>query len=290
MWENSNFLVNLTQIKSSPNFDFFFLGVRLDIQTFYLLICIKMVNLEMKSSNLEGGEKKEVIIKASQKELAGLRTKIEWQKKSEKFVKNQSYVMGKKVGVYEWELNDKYSQPSGRWRFQTNDSLYVWKFDEKWFISWFIESKDDEWNNVKYDVSRQNGNMVWTARLWNIKYEWVWNHNMELKECTYKNIKLKLTNSGWQYFIVNENGDRLKLNKKADVGVIAARIAYAISIVKYSGKRLDYFEADGPFLLQADYANAAIDTDLYKNTIMTLWIDARELAERLNKSRSEWWI
>ena len=250
-----------------------------------------MANLEMKSSNLEGirYETSEVKNGISQ-ELAELQTKIGWPEKTEKMVRNQSYVMGKEIGVYEWEWNYENNQPSGRWRFQTNDSLYIWKFDGIWFVSWNIESENVEWNNVNYKVRRQNGNMVWSARLWNIKYEGVWNRNMELRECTYKNIKLKLTNSGWQYFIVNENGDKLKLNKKADPWLIAARIAYAISIVKYSGKRLDYFEADNPNLLQADYANKLIDTDLYKSTGRRLWIDARELAERLNKSRSEWGI
>jgi hypothetical protein len=69
---------------------------------------------------------------------------------------------------------------------------------------------------------------------------------------------------------VNKNGDRLTLNNKIDAGLTAARIAYAISIVKYSGKRLDYFEADGHTTLQADYVGTPIDTDLYRNTQRTL--------------------
>ena len=142
-----------------------------------------------------------------------------------------------------------------------------------------------------------NWDMKWYAEIAWVRYDGVWDSNMKLKECTYKGVKLKLRYIKWQYSLVNNNGNTLPLYKNYNAGLVSARIAKAISIVKYSGYQLDYFESDGPILypnkhtiLQADYNNKAIDTDLFKDTKRTLWIDARTLAQRLNKSRSEWWI
>ena len=74
-----------------------------------------------------------------------LTTVERWPKGSEKDVKNQSFKQGWEVGVYSWKWvsTPDNGYPSGDWRFESNDSVYVWKFDQKWFKKWTIENKKE---------------------------------------------------------------------------------------------------------------------------------------------------
>ncbi len=216
-------------------------------------------------------------------------------KKNQKYLKkkesvvNMRWYLWEKDGIYSWEFDKRRECVHGNWTFLSDDGFFFdWEFDLGDFQRWTITNMKTNQEILVTDM--KNSTYYWLIPGGNGLYG-KWDLNMHPVECTYKGITIKLYhNNKAGNFLVNNNGDRVKIQDWIDPYNVAVKIIRYIKKVQYSWKKLDYFEADNDRVLQADYENKVWDEDLIPDCPKSVWIGAKKLANRLNRSRRDFGI
>ena len=235
--------------------------------------------------------------------LEGKVAKVEEKVDKEKSVKNKETVFSHPCsinwndGMYAWEL--KNGKPDGYWAFTTKKNGFhlEWKFENGSFCGgsgmnwWMTNLKTGE---EIMGVTYKDGEYTGTIKGDLVDYKGKWDKNLNLKECDYEGVKVRLHTVGSKHYLESSNGDTLQIKDGFEPTLTAVRIAKMISIVKKRKKDhnvwLDYFETDDGIKLQADYKGKFWDTDLLSDCSKLVWINASDLSKRLNKSRKDFGI